>query len=287
MTAIAALAGTSGLLRKTAADTWSLDTAAYLTGNQTISVSGDATGSGTTGLALTVSNNVITNAKLATVATATIKGRTTAGTGNVEDLTPAQARGVLGLGTADSPAFATLGIGVTPAGLAALHIKGLSIGNSNIRFENTNGGGVGVWEINPYTLGVSDQDFEIRNVAASVSPFHITQAGRVGINVNPGLTAATLHVLGNSSATEAVRVQAAAGSAGTLPIVVFYNGSGLQAASITNSGMVKPSAYTFAALPSVENGAILYCSDCTVASPCASGGLGAIAKGLNSNWVCN
>jgi len=37
----------------------------------------------------------VTNAKLADVATDTIKGRTTAGTGDVEDLTPAQARGIL------------------------------------------------------------------------------------------------------------------------------------------------------------------------------------------------
>lgn len=48
----------------------------------------------------TVGNGVVTNVKAANVATATIKGRTTAGTGSPEDLTPAQARGVLGLGTA-------------------------------------------------------------------------------------------------------------------------------------------------------------------------------------------
>lgn len=41
----------------------------------------------------------VTNAMLADVATATMKGRTTAGTGSPEDLTPAQARAVMGLGT--------------------------------------------------------------------------------------------------------------------------------------------------------------------------------------------
>ena len=35
------------------------------------------------------------------------------------------------------------------------------------------------------------------------------------------------------------------------------------------------------------NGSILYCSDCTIANPCASGGTGAIAKRLNGVWVCN
>lgn len=43
----------------------------------------------------TVADDSITNAKLANVATGTIKGRTTSGTGDPEDLTPAQARGVL------------------------------------------------------------------------------------------------------------------------------------------------------------------------------------------------
>jgi hypothetical protein len=44
-----------------------------------------------------VQANAITNAKLAQVATATFKGRTTAGTGDPEDLTVAQAKSLLGL----------------------------------------------------------------------------------------------------------------------------------------------------------------------------------------------
>jgi hypothetical protein len=39
--------------------------------------------------------NAVTNAKLAQVATQTLKGRTTASTGNVEDLTAAQARAII------------------------------------------------------------------------------------------------------------------------------------------------------------------------------------------------
>lgn len=52
---IAALAGTSGLLKKTAANTWSLDTSTYLTGNQSITLSGDITGSGSTAITTTLS----------------------------------------------------------------------------------------------------------------------------------------------------------------------------------------------------------------------------------------
>ena len=59
---------------------------------------GDITVSGG-GLAWAIDANVVTNAKLATVATARVKGRTTAGTGNVEDLTGTQATALLDLFT--------------------------------------------------------------------------------------------------------------------------------------------------------------------------------------------
>lgn len=46
-------------------------------------------------------------------------------------------------------------------------------------------------------------------------------------------------------------------------------------------------AFTHGTLPTGANGDMLYCSDCTIASPCGSGGSGAIAKKLNGGWVCN
>jgi microcystin-dependent protein len=58
--AIGAIAGTSGILKKTAANTWSLDTSAYLTGNQTVTLSGDVSGSGTTAITTTLATVPIT-----------------------------------------------------------------------------------------------------------------------------------------------------------------------------------------------------------------------------------
>jgi len=43
----------------------------------------------------------------------------------------------------------------------------------------------------------------------------------------------------------------------------------------------------FATLGTPPNGTFTYCSNCTVANPCASGGTGAFAKRLNGVWVCN
>ena len=78
LTAIAGLAGTSGLLRKTAANTWSLDTNTYLTGNQTITLSGDVTGSGTTAITTTLANSGVTAGTYNTV-TVNAKGLITSG----------------------------------------------------------------------------------------------------------------------------------------------------------------------------------------------------------------
>lgn len=87
LVAIDALGGTSGLLRKTGTDTWSLDTSTFLTANQTITLSGDVTGSGTTAISATIPNDTVTFAKIQNIATAKLLGRGTAGTGDVEEIT--------------------------------------------------------------------------------------------------------------------------------------------------------------------------------------------------------
>ena len=85
----------ASFVKMTAAGTFSLDTNTYLTANQTITLSGDVSGSGTTAITTTIGANKVTNSMLSQVATATFKGRTTAGTGNVEDLTATQATALL------------------------------------------------------------------------------------------------------------------------------------------------------------------------------------------------
>ena len=53
-------------------------------------------------VATSLASNIVTNANLAQIATATIKGRTTAGTGNVEDLSASQAKTLLALDQVDN-----------------------------------------------------------------------------------------------------------------------------------------------------------------------------------------
>ena len=61
--------------------------------------------------------------------------------------------------------------------------------------------------------------------------------------------------------------------------------------SISSSGIETPIlrliSTLFANLGTPINGTFVYCPDCTVANPCAGSGTGALAKRLNSAWVCN
>jgi hypothetical protein len=90
-------------------DTLSVLATGTFTGNQTFN--GTATFTST----VTVPDATFANAKLANMATQTIKGRTTAGTGAPEDLTAAQATAVMNAVVGDSGAGGTKGLVPAPA----------------------------------------------------------------------------------------------------------------------------------------------------------------------------
>jgi hypothetical protein len=82
LTAIAALS-TTGFAKRTGSDTWSLDTNTYLTANQTITLSGDATGSGTEAITVVVVNDSHSHTSTTLPATISYLGATI-GTAEVE-----------------------------------------------------------------------------------------------------------------------------------------------------------------------------------------------------------
>lgn len=84
------------------------------TGDQTITLTGDVTGTGTGSFAATIAADAVTNAKLANMATATFKGRTTASTGDPEDLTATQATALLNAMVGDAGSGGTKGLVPAP-----------------------------------------------------------------------------------------------------------------------------------------------------------------------------
>lgn len=78
-----------------------------------VAMSGDTTISNAGVVA--IGSNKVTNAMLAQVSTAIFKGRTTAGTGNVEDLTATQATALLNNFVGDSGSGGTKGLVIAPA----------------------------------------------------------------------------------------------------------------------------------------------------------------------------
>jgi hypothetical protein len=87
--AVSAIAGTaSQLLRRNASNTaYEFFSPTYLTGNETITLSGDVTGSGATSVSTTIASNVVSNAKLRQSAGRSVIGRSVNTTGNVADIT--------------------------------------------------------------------------------------------------------------------------------------------------------------------------------------------------------
>jgi hypothetical protein len=90
---------------------------AFLTGNETITLSGDVTGSGTTAITATIGAGAVTLAKMADVATGVVFYRKTAGTGSPEVQTLATLKTDLGLtGTNSGDQTITLTGDVTGSG---------------------------------------------------------------------------------------------------------------------------------------------------------------------------
>jgi hypothetical protein len=75
-------------------------------------------------------------------------------------------------------------------------------------------------------------------------------------------------------------------SSGSEMLSVSGTGGSINAA-VTASAPIYLYSVAFASFQAFGNGAVIYCTDCTVASPCAGGGTGAVAKRINSTWVCN
>ena len=228
------------------------------TGDQTITLTSDVTGSGTGSFATTIANDVVTNAKLNNMATSTIKGRTTAGTGDPEDLTPAQVTTMLGLddaitgtGTANKVAFWTgantldddidlhwvsatnrLGIGEDAPDFG-LHVTGTGTNqgpgsNDNViaRFEQpTTSSGMGIQLVGYRAQAQTSSFVDFKNYSADVTAEY--KLGRVaGVNEDDSFKGALGFFTNPGTTVESLTERMRINSTGTITIDADGTGAG-------------------------------------------------------------
>lgn len=226
LAAIAALSGTSGLLRKTAADTWSLDTNSYLTGNQSISLSGDATGSGATSIAVTLANSGVT-AGTYTKVTVDAKGRVTVGASLASadlptytgTITSAQVTTALGFTpyNATNPSGYTSNTGTVTSVGGTGTVSGLSLSGTVTTSGNLTLGG---------TLAVTPSNF----ASQTANTILAAPNGAAGVPTFRALVAADIPTLNQNTTGTAANVT------GTVAIANGGTGATTAAAARTNLG---------------------------------------------------
>ena len=252
LTAIAALGFTAtAFLKKTAADTWALDTNTYLTGNQTITLSGDVSGSGATAITTAIGADKITEAMLKAVDTATDEDILTyeATTGDFEWHSSAELKTAMSLDNA-TLAASTITDNVLvrgDGGSRGVQASGITIDDSN------NVSGISSL-ISPTIYGSSaangDLTLEGTSHATKTTSYVILQptSGNVGIGTTAplellalgtaGTTAGVLSLAGATSGKAIINVSVAAGTPTlTLPTVTGTIASA--AAALTDNYLVR------------------------------------------------
>jgi hypothetical protein len=145
-----------------------------------------------------IDNDAVSNAKAANMATQTLKGRNTAGTGDPEDLSASTVKTILGLGTGSTPQFTALGLGAANAGVSPLEVYS-SASSSRLLFASTHANGVAGIQLRGTVASVASNWYidnrggndapnsRLAFINESTERLTILTSGYTGINTNnPG-----------------------------------------------------------------------------------------------------
>jgi hypothetical protein len=167
----------------------------------------------------------------------------------------------------------------------------------------------GLWRVAPGVIGQhrfgNPQTFQVYNTRTDAANYEAGVAGWTGNSYRVGTTQAGTGVARDlvflAGGTDRWKIPPSGHLAAVTDDAVDVGAPGARPRNVLLSGQVRLGAAPatslpgaiffsgvgFAALGKPDNGTVVYCSDCTLASPCAAGGTGALAKRLGGVWVCN
>lgn len=215
------------------------------TGDQTITLTGDVTGTGTGTFAATIANNAVTLAKMATMATASFLGRSTAGTGNPEVLSATTATAMINALVGDSGAGGTKGLAPAPAAGDAAAAKFLKADGT---WAVPSGSGSGSVE----SVSVATANGFAGSVAdPTVNPIITLTTSITGILSGNGTAISAASTTGSGAVVLATSPTLVTPALGTPSAAVLTNATGLPVSTgITGLGA---NVATFLATPSSAN----------------------------------
>lgn len=203
-----------------------------------------------------------------------------------------------------SPAAGTIGIAIGGVNLGTWSSTGFVSAGA---YNTSTGGGVGNyqfgvgspgnWEVKQtgHLAPITDNAYDIGTGFGGVSPRTIFAMTKIVTPVIDTNAAVSLDLKTNSGLRQVEILNTAfadsrltmTGAQAPANPKISTSAGALNLAS--TKGSIAITGFTFANIGTVltVNGEIGYCSDCTIANPCAGAGTGALAKRLNGVNVCN
>jgi len=213
----------------------------FLTSNQSITLSGDVTGSGATSITTVIGANTVTNAKLAQMAANTIKGNNTGSLANAIDLTATQTTAMLDVFTSSVKGLAPLSGGGTSNFLRADGTWSVPAGGGDMVLTST--------QTNSGIKTFLDTTMKLRNVANTYDGYFVNTNTANRIYTLPDLAGTialtSSNITGTASSLSAILVSTLGGSGiNNVGTLTWGSGGTLGTNAYTSTAYLPTSSFT-------------------------------------------